>query len=139
MLMHDPKQLNVVAEPSLEDPHETSGVHHGFQLPGWIWAAMIGAYGLFFAAITAATGRSGIALFSIVISIGYVVIFFGLASMLNGVKGAERPSPLKDGGLLQTWCGPMDTRTVAGQILVVPFCIALFAVGILIVRLAVIG
>lgn len=39
--------------------HETGGVQRGFQLPGWIWAAMVGCYAIFFAFILLATGGMG--------------------------------------------------------------------------------
>ena len=139
MLLHDKTELNIVPAPVLEDWHETGGMQAGFQIPGWIWAAMLGAYAVFFAAITAATGRSGSAIFAIVISIGYVVIFFALVAAINNVKGPEQQSPLaRHDGVLETWTGPIDVKTAAGQVLVVPLCLALFAIGILIVRMIVV-
>lgn len=138
MLLHDKDDLNLVPATIVEDQHETSGVQDGFQFPGWIWTSMLAAYALFFIAITVATGRSGSALFAIVISIGYTVMFFAVATIIGGVKGHEKPSPLaKRDGVLQTHTGPMNAKTVAGQVLVVPVCIVIFAIGILLVRLIV--
>lgn len=116
-------------------PDGVDGLQDGFQLPGWIWQAMICAYAVFFLAITAATGRDGHAVFVIVISACFAAVYFGLASVLGAVKGRERPSPLsRRGGVLQTCYGPMDRGAVAAQILTVPACIAFFAVAILVIR-----
>ncbi len=120
--------------------HETGGVQDGFQIPGWIWSAMIAAYVVFFLAIAVATGRDGAARFVIVISIGFAVVYFSLAAILGSVKGHERRSPISlPSGVLQTYCGPMSRGAVAAQILTVPACIAFFAVAILTIRTLVLG
>lgn len=135
-------ESRLAAKAALEqmDRQETGGVQHGFQLPGWIWQAMIAAYVVFFAAITAATGRDGPALFAIVVSVGFASIYFSLAFTLASVKGRERRSPLhaRD-GVLQTWCGPMDRTAVAAQVLTVPVCLAIFATAIFVIRMSITG
>lgn len=113
---------------------DVAGQQDGFQLPGWIWKAMLGCYTVFFVAIALATGRDGSALFAIAISVGYALMYFGLGWRVSRIKGREHPSPLLEkSGVLQTWCGPMDMTAVAGQVLAVPACIALFAVVVMIV------
>jgi len=112
----------------------------GFQLPHWMWATMLASYAVFFIGIATATGRDGGAWFAIVVSIGYVVMFFGLATLLNSVKGHERPSPLnRMQGVLNTYCGPMNSKAVAAQILTVPLCFAFFAMALLLIRSIIMG
>lgn len=135
-------ETRLAAKAALEpaDQHETGGLQHGFQLPGWIWRTMIAAYVVFFVAITAATGHDGPALFVIAISVGFAFMYFSLAGVLASVKGRERRSPLSvRGGVLQTWCGPMDRTAVAAQVLTVPVCLAIFAAAILGIRMFVAG
>lgn len=111
--------------------------HRRFEIPGAVWGAMIGSYVLFFAAITMATGGSGHAVFAIVISILYTVMFFGLASIIARQAGPDARSPLLRGEALPTWCGPMQAGAVYGQMLVVPAAVALFGVGIAVIVAAV--
>lgn len=109
----------------------------GFQLPRWVWSGMIASYVVFFAAITVTTWGSGHALFAIVVSILYAVMFFGLARVISKQAGREQASPLARHEPLQTWSGPMQPGAVYGQILVVPAAIACFAVGIAVVKVMV--
>lgn len=121
-----------------EQRYETGGLQHGFQIPAWIWRAMIAAYAIFFGAIAAATGSDGFTRFVIAISVGFAIVFFSLAAILNSVKGHERRSPLaREQGVLQTFYGPMSRNAVAAQILTVPACLAFFAAAILVIRLLV--
>jgi hypothetical protein len=107
------------------------------ELPGWIWTAMAGCYAVFFAGLIAATGRDGEAIFALVISIAYALIYFGTAGQMFGLRRPPRHSAFARGlGPLQTWTGPMDTRAVAAQILSVPACLAFFGVAIAIIRFA---
>jgi len=105
----------------------------GFELPQSVWFAMLGAYAVFFAAIAAATGGSGPARFAIVISVLYTAIYFGVARIGARQAGPEAPSPLDRGQKLPTWTGPMDAKSVYGQVLIVPFAVALFGLGILVI------
>ena len=117
------------------DPYETSGVQAGFQLPRSIWHAMFACYAVFFLGIFAATGRDAATVMMLVISGLYMLMFFGTAKLLNAQKGREHESPLdRMGGLLDTWTGPMDGRTVAAQILAVPAGFAFLGVTFFIVR-----
>lgn len=121
-------------------PTEQAGprLQDGFQIPPGIWLTMFACYGVFFLAIAAATAWSGHARFAIVVSLFYTAMYFGVARVLGAVGGPERPSPLlRRNGVLQTACGPMDHNAVACQILVVPFGLALFGVGIALIRLTV--
>jgi hypothetical protein len=130
-----PEQAAAAHREALDDPHETSGLQHGFQIPGWIWVTMLSAYTIFFAAIIAAMAHDGETIFVLVVSVGFAVTFFGLAKVLSALKGVERRSPLASrGGVLQTFCGPMSRGAVAAQILTVPACIAFFGLAILVIR-----
>jgi len=107
----------------------------GFQLPGWVWGAMVSCYATFFLLITLATGHGGHARMAIVISVLYTLMFFGTAFILAGLGGKDRTRPLaRAGSYLQTWCGPMSRKAVAGQVLIVPIAMVLFGIGIATVR-----
>lgn len=101
------------------------------QIPRPIWRIMFLCYGIFFAGLLAATGRGTEAIFLISICIGYAVMFFGLASILVGLDGKDHhlPAPNRN-RVLQTWGGPMSPTAVAGQILTIPVCFALFGIAL---------
>lgn len=105
----------------------------GFQLPARIWKTMVACYAIFFVAIFAATGGSGVARFMIVVSVLYTVMFFGLARIGARQAGREERSPLDRGQPLSTSTGWMDARSVASQVLVVPVIIAFFGVSIAVI------
>lgn len=110
------------------------------EMPGWIWAAMILCYGAFFGGLIAATGHDGEALFAIVISMGYAVMYFGAAAALFGVAPPRHRSAFARGiGPLQTWTGPMDTPAVAAQVLTLPACLAFFGITAAIIRATILG
>ncbi|HMO75217.1 MAG TPA: hypothetical protein PKD99_16490 [Sphingopyxis sp.] len=117
------------------DPYEVSGIQAGFQLPRWVWGSMFASYGIFFVGIAAATGRDAATLLMLGISLFYMLMFFGTAAVLNRQKGGEHVSPLdRAGGMLDTWTGPMDGRTVAAQILAVPAGFAFLGVTFFVIR-----
>lgn len=103
-----------------------------FDLPHSIWRTMFLAYAVFFGAITIATGRGLSALFMIVISAAYTIMYFGTAAALNAVTKAMCPPPPK--GDVDTLTGPLSYGAAFAQILTVPIVIALFGCGIVIVR-----
>jgi hypothetical protein len=113
------------------------GERIGFEIPQRIWSAMLACYGVFFVAIFAATGQGGHAQMAIVISLLYTAVYFGVARILAKQAGPQPSSSLDRAGILQTFYGPMTEKAVAAQMLIVPFGLALFAIGILAVRLAV--
>lgn len=130
---HDAAALAEVFPASL--PVRTQGEPVDLELPGWIWTAMAACYAVFFAGLIAATGHDGEAIFALVISIGYALIYFGTAGQMFGLRRPARRSLFARGlGPLQTWTGPMDARAVAAQILSVPACLAFFGVAIAIIR-----
>lgn len=105
------------------------------ELPPWIWRVMFAAYGLFFAGLLWGTGHDREALFAIVISALYLPMYFVTGGLLVGLNPAARRSDFARGvAPLQTATGPMSTLAVAGQVLIIPVSIALFGVGIGIVR-----
>ena len=118
------------------DPYEVNGMQAGFQLPRWVWRSMFAFYAIFFLGLGAATGRDTAAIFMLVVSILYALMYFATAGILHAQKGPEHPSPLdRIGGMLDTWTGPMDGHTVAAQILAVPAGFAFLGVTFLIVRM----
>lgn len=117
------------------DPYETNGTQAGFELPRWMWQCMFACYAIFFLGIAAATGRDAATVMMIVISLFYAIMFFGTVSVLNALKGSEHDSPLdRTGGVLETWTGPMDSGTVAAQILAVPAGFAFLGTVFFVVR-----
>lgn len=118
----------------LPEPTTLAAAYRGFELPRSVWISMLGCYAVFFIAIAIATGGSGSARFAIVVSVLFTTMYFGTARVAARQAGREACSPLERGEDLQTWCGPMERTTVYGQILVVPAAIALFGIGIAVIR-----
>ncbi len=69
----------------------------GFQLPSSVWALMLTCYAIFFAGMTALVAGSGYALFMVVISALYAVVFFGTGTILANLSGRDDTSPLDKG------------------------------------------
>lgn len=110
------------------------------EIPNGIWLTMFACYAVFFGALLVATGRETGAVFMIVISALYVVVYFGVASVLfSQNRPANRSLFAKGIGPLMTNTGPMSKGAVAGQILTIPFCLALFAIAIAIYRSMIFG
>lgn len=103
-----------------------------FDLPKSIWWTMFLSYAVFFVAITIATGRDRSALFMIVISACYTVMYFGTAAVLNAVGASERPATLP--GDIDTATGKLSYGAAFAQILTVPLVIAFFGCAIAVVR-----
>lgn len=98
-----------------------------FELPMSIWYAMFASYAVFFGALFAVTGSDASALFAIVISVGYTVMYFGTAAVMNGVSPQ---TPVVDAyGDIDTFTGPMSFGAAAVQILTVPILVAFFGCG----------
>ena len=114
-----------------------AGERRGFEIPRRIWWGMLACYGIFMTALLAATagGESNL---NIAISTLYMVMFFGTTAALVRQGPKQDRSPL-DGasGILETIYGPLKEREVASQMLVVPVCIAFFAVAILVIEVLV--
>jgi hypothetical protein len=116
-------------------PEKASQERRTFDLPKSIWWTMFASYAVFFTAITIATGRDRSALFMIVISICYTVMYFGTAAVLNAVGASERPATIP--GDIDTATGRLSYRAAFAQILTVPLVIALFGCAIAVVRVVV--
>ena len=112
--------------------------HNALQVPAAIWRAMFACYGIFLGGLLYATGRDGEALFMIAISTGYTILYFGLSGVLIGLDGhGARDDPIAARSDLDTWTGPMSPGAVAGQILTIPICLAVFGIIIAVIRAAV--
>ncbi|WP_305095841.1 hypothetical protein [Croceibacterium aestuarii] len=113
------------------------GERTGFEIPVWIWGAMVGCYAAFLVLLLAATGgaRAG---FAIAVSAAYVAMFFGTTRVMLRQAPLQPRSPLsRSGGKLATLYGPLSRGAVVAQMLVVPGAIVLFGTAVLIIRLAV--
>lgn len=108
------------------------------EIPGWIWGTMALCYGLFFGGLLAATGHDGHAIFAIAISLVYLAMYFGTATLLFGMNPPRQPSAfVRRLAPLQTWTGTMETGAVAAQILTVPACLAFFGLAAAVIRAAI--
>jgi hypothetical protein len=113
------------------------GEQRYFEIPGRLWTAMIAFYGVFFAAMLAAVG-GGYGTFVLVVSVFFVAMFFGTTRMMLKQGPAQPRSPL-DGPnhALSTLNGPLKSREVALQMLIVPACAAFLGLAVLVIRLCV--
>jgi hypothetical protein len=117
-------------------PAPREGERIAFEIPSGIWATMIACYGVFLTALLCATSGAH-ALFVIVVSTGYVAMFFGLTKVVLRHGPIQPRSVLDRGGELSTIYGPLTRGEVMAQMLVVPLAIAFFGAAVLIVSLAV--
>ena len=62
-----------------------------FELHGSVWAIMFASYAVFFAALIISTGQGTAAIFALVISIAYTIMYFGTAAVLNSVSANGEP------------------------------------------------
>lgn len=114
--------------------------HSDLEFPAWVWRTMFACYGLFFLGLTLATGRDTEALFIISICAAYAVMYFSSSAVLVRLKSEGHVSAFSQGrGPLQTLTGPMSIGAVAGQVLTIPICFALFGLAVAVIRVAVDG
>ncbi len=104
-----------------------------FEMPRGIWTVMFSAYAVFFLAMLAATRGDGGAVFVIVISMGYAVMYFGTATVLKAV-GGNTSAPQTRG--FDTLTGRLSYGAGFAQILTVPLMVALFGVAFAVITLA---
>ncbi|MFM5953080.1 MAG: hypothetical protein ACKOPE_02085 [Novosphingobium sp.] len=115
--------------------HWQFGESTDLEVPGWIWGIMIAYYGVFFAGLMLAAGHDAEAMFFLVISSGFAVMYFGTVRVLLGLRPVKEPSRFARGlEPLYTWTGPMNTGAVAAQILTVPLCLAFFGLAAAVIR-----
>jgi hypothetical protein len=107
-----------------------------FELPASVWITMFTSYAIFFAALFVATGHGIAAIFALVVSIAYTVMYFGTAAVLNNVTAAERKALPPDGriGGIETQTGWMNSAAANAQILTVPILLAVFACAFAVIR-----
>lgn len=110
-----------------------------FELPASVWITMFASYAVFFAALFVATGHGAAAIFALVISMAYAVMYFGTAAVLNKVGAAERKDlpPANSIGGIETYTGWMDNSAANAQILTVPILLAVFACAFAVIRVLV--
>lgn len=110
-----------------------------FELPASVWITMFTSYAIFFAALFVATGHGVAAIFALVISIAYTVMYFGTAAVLNNVGAAERRNlpPADSTAGIETLTGWLDNGAANAQILTVPILLALFGCAFAIIRVSV--
>lgn len=127
------EQEVVEADGSVAENRQMLPCNAGYQFPAAVWGGMFAFYGIFFVAIFAATGGSGYARFAIVVSALYTVMYFGVARIIARQGGRRDISPLDQGQPLQTWTGPMSSKAVYSQVLIVPLVLAIFGIGMAII------
>ena len=103
--------------------HRT-GESRTFELPMSVWYTMFISYAVFFGALLAVTGSDRGALFMIVISMGYTVMYFGTAAALNMV-GQQAPVAANHDDI-DTYTGLLGYNAAIAQILTVPVLVAFF-------------
>lgn len=130
----DVTEYDLPADSALIAAHRTSEPRT-FELPMSIWSAMFVSYAVFFGALLMVTGTDTSSVFAIVISIGYTMMYFGTAALLNNVSSAL---PVADAyGDIDTFTGRIGFVPAAAQILTVPILVALFGVVTAIIYAAV--
>ena len=110
--------------------HRT-GESRTFELPMSVWYTMFISYAVFFGALLAVTGTDASALFMIVISASYTVMYFGTAAAMNAVGAPGRPATVP--GDIDTATGKLSYGTAFAQILTVPLVIAFFGCAIAVI------
>lgn len=132
-----PEVLPAVELAEVNDNDHPAAAREGervaFDIPAVVWGAMIACYGVFLVALLLATGGAH-AVFAIVVSTGYVAMFFGLTKVVLRHGPSQPRSTLDRGGELSTIYGPLRRGEVMAQMLVVPLAIAFFGTAILIIR-----
>ncbi|ASK88387.1 hypothetical protein [Sphingorhabdus sp. SMR4y] len=107
-----------------------------FELPAVVWVMMFGSYAVFFTALFIATGRDAAAVFALLISIAYTIMYFAAAAVLNHVSASERQAlpPAVSASGMETQTGWMDNMAIYAQILTVPIVLALFGCAFAVIR-----
>lgn len=128
----------ILAEAPVFDDRRNSQTHEirTFELSGSVWKAMFACYAVFFGALILATAHSTAAIFALVVSTGYTIVYFGTASILNRVSAPQRvtlPKITSPTGM-QTNTGWMSKNSVNAQILVVPVSLVIFACSFAFIR-----
>lgn len=135
-----PELMPPAALAEVNDNEELSSPREGeriaFEIPSGIWVTMVACYGVFLTALLFATSGAH-ALFAIVVSTGYVAMFFGLTRVMLKHGPRQPRSVLDRGGELSTIYGPLSRGEVMAQMLVVPLAIAFFGTAVLIVSVLV--
>jgi len=122
-----------------ENQNASSHESRTFELPVSVWITMFISYAVFFAALFVATGHGMAAIFALVVSMAYAVMYFGTAAILNNVSAAERKAlpPTAALGGLETQTGWMGSCAANAQILTVPILLAVFGCAFAIIRILV--
>lgn len=110
----------------------------GFQLPFSIWLSMFACYGTFIGALALATGGSGPAKLVLAISVGFMLAYFGVGSIIAR-QGSRDRKEASEARPLQTIYGPMSMGAVRAQILTVPIALVFFGMSILVISSVVMG
>lgn len=129
-------EINAEMQDLSERHRAPSHESRNFELPASVWITMFGSYAVFFTALFIATGQGTAAIFALVISIAYTVMYFGTAAVLNNVSVSERKAlpPADSVGGLETQTGWMDYTAAYAQILTVPILLAVFACAFAVIR-----
>jgi hypothetical protein len=131
--IHSPALAGAVVEP----PRRPLPGARSFELPKGVFVAMTAAYVAFLAAMTAAFGGGAGMPLVLAICVLYLVMYLGIPTLFGAVDSGGRTRQLGWRELrqrgLDTAVGRMGARAVAGQVLIVPGCVAFFGLAILMI------
>ena len=116
----------------------TSAKHESraFGLPASVWGIMLTSYAIFFGALAIAVGHDRGAIFVVIVSVLFALMYFGTTFALNSVGAADRKGQQSEWvkGKFQTLNGPMSFGEIFGQMLILPILFALFGIAVIIIR-----
>lgn len=132
-VVHSPALAGAVVEP----PRRPVPGPRSFELPKGVFVAMTAAYVAFLAAMTAAFGGGAGMPLVLAICVVYLVMYLGIPALFGAVETGGRTRQLGWRELrrrgLDTAGGRMGAGAVAGQVLIVPGCVAFFGIALLLI------
>ncbi|MEW4468914.1 hypothetical protein AB1K62_13900 [Parasphingorhabdus sp. JC815] len=136
-IYHDDAKEDAKSVSSPED-HGITAKHESrtFGLPRSVWSIMMTCYAIFFGALAVAMGHDGGAIFVLVVSGLFALMYFGTGFVLNSIGAASRKNQKSEWveGKFQTQSGPMSFGAIFGQMLILPILFAIFGIAMIIIR-----
>lgn len=124
--------------PLFPDLYDVSAKHEArtFGLPRAVWGIMLTCYAIFFGALAVAMGHDGGAIFVLVVSGLFAIMYFGTGFALNSISATSRKNQKSEwiDGKFQTQSGPMSFGAIFGQMLILPILFAIFGIAMIIIR-----
>lgn len=121
---------------SVAVPASTQHESRAFGLPRSVWVIMLTSYAVFFCALAVAIGHDRGAIFVVVVSMLFALMYFGTTFALNSVGAEDRKDQKSEWvkGKFQTLGGPMSYGEIFGQMLILPILFAIFGIAVIIIR-----